>query len=129
MRSLFDRRKFARFDILLNIEFKPFKKEIPYYSSGLTNNFSLKGFCFESQDIDLESKEPLELRVKLPQDDTFVSVFGDIVWKRQLKGKCLAGIKLRETHEEAKAKILDCCSAMWLDKIRSDNTRIKVDFL
>jgi len=88
-----EKRRFARFDIPLILEFEPTKGN---YSQGLTRNFSYEGFSFESQDSDFAAKENLEFKLKFPQEGTFVSVLGDVVWKKQVKDKCLAGVRLRE---------------------------------
>lgn len=121
-----DRRKCLRFDIPLDVKFK--SKEVAGYSLGVTNNFSRKGFCFEMQKFDPKSKETIELKVRHPQEDTFISVTGDIVWRRQVEAKYLVGIKLREMHKEAKWEILDCCYNTWTDKMRRKNKKVKVAY-
>jgi hypothetical protein len=106
----YHKRKFMRFDIPLNIEFKP-TKEATEYSWGVTRNFSYEGLSLESENFDLKPKENLELRLKFPQSDMFVFLLGDVVWKRQSGRQCLAGIKLREIDKETKSEILEKISA------------------
>ncbi len=101
-----DKRQFTRFDIPLIIEFKPTKRASAY-SWGLTRNFSYDGFCFESLNSDFEAEENLEFKVKFPQSGTFVSVSGNVIWKRQVENKCLAGIRLEEMDERVKHEILE----------------------
>jgi len=102
-----------RFAIHLNMEWKP-TKEANEHLIGIVRNFSREGFSFASENFDLKPKETVELRLKHPQKNKFVSVSGDIVWKRQLKNRCLAGIKLRDMDNEAKSEILDYAYNRWV---------------
>lgn len=112
-----ERRKFIRFDVPLDMEFKPLKDRSEYLP-GITINFSREGFCFETESRDLRMNEVLELKVKLPNKDMFTPVVGEIVWKKQLKDKYLAGIQLEDMDKEAKSEILDHAYNIWLEKTR-----------
>jgi hypothetical protein len=112
-----DRRKFKRFDVSLGVEFKT-SKESDRYLVGITKNFSRNGLCFESEAIDLSSKEPLELKVELPHQDTYVSVSGKVAWKEQFEDRCWIGIELRDMNKEAKSQILDYAYDQWVEKKR-----------
>ena len=46
-----NRRNFFRFDVPMNLVFKPSRDEARF-SFGKTINYSRKGFCFESDDFD-----------------------------------------------------------------------------
>lgn len=105
-----EKRKFTRFDIPVIIQFKP-AKESSEYSWGLTKNLSCEGFSFEALNLDFEPEETLELKLKFPQRGTFISVLGDIVWKRQVSDKYWAGIKLKDMDKEAKSEFLEKISS------------------
>jgi len=110
-----ERRKFIRFEIPLNVIFKPANDNTPY-SPGITKNFSRYGCCIESKRTDLALSENLELQVKHPRKDILISAFANIVWKQQLgDDKCLLGVNLLEIDKEAKSEILDFAYDMWLE--------------
>ncbi len=102
-----NKRKFKRYDISLNVQFKP-SKVAKEYVNGIIRNFSFEGFTFVSQTFDFETKETIELEIMHPWKDKVVPVSGVIIWKRQADDLCLAGIKLKEMDEETKGEILDC---------------------
>lgn len=101
-----DKRQFKRFDIPLFIDFKPANGTLTY-SKGVTRNLSYDGFSFESASSDFKLKENLKFDVKFPQRRTVVSVFGNVIWKKQVENKWLAGIRLGETDEKAKLAIFE----------------------
>lgn len=113
-----DRRKFIRYDIPLDVEFRTFDTSAEY-SSGITTNFSRSGLCFTSSDISPKLREVIDLKVKLPMSDLFTSAVGDIVWKEESGDKCFYGIKLMVMDADAKGAILDNAYNRWLDKMRS----------
>ena len=115
-----ERRKFKRFNIPLNVEFKS-GRETREYSSGTIINFSRDGFCFESEDVDLKLEGSIELKVKHPYKDIFIPVTGDIVWNEHLETKYLAGIKVAEMDKEAKSEILEYAYDIWLEKKRKQD--------
>ncbi len=114
-----------RFDIPLKVKFKPPKKTREY-AVGITSNFSRKGFCFESQELDIEPNGITAFKVHHPQADVFVPVLGDIVWKKQVNTKFMVGVKLREMHSEAKCEILNCCYNTWVNKMQAENRNAKI---
>jgi len=113
-----DRRKFIRYDIPLDLEFKTFDNSSGY-SSGITTNFSRSGLCFISSDDTPKLREVIDLKLKLPMSDHYTSAVGDIVWKEALENKCLYGVKLMVMDAEAKGVILDTAYNRWLDTMRS----------
>ena len=112
-----ERRKFMRFDIPLNVEFKQ-STATSDYCSGTTINFSRHGFCFESDAPPLEKASDVELRVQVPGKEVFVPVTGHIVWTQTLNNKFLAGVQIRDMNREAKSDILEYCYDTWLDTVR-----------
>ncbi len=47
----------------------------------------------------------------------FVSVLGDIIWKRQVGDKCLMGVIIRDIENEIKDEILDYAYDRWIGEI------------
>jgi len=113
-----DRRKFIRFDIPLSVEFKP-SQELPVYLKGTTKNFSREGLGVVSENFVFEPNTTLELRLKLPTKEAYISILGNVIWKRQINDKWQAGLKFREIDKAAKGEILECAYNKWLDRLRS----------
>lgn len=112
-----ERRKFMRFDIPLNVEFKQPEETSGYYS-GTTINFSRHGFCFESEGPPLHAFSNVELRVQVPGKEIFVPITGYIVWAQHHKNSFMAGVKIRDMNREAKSDILEYCYDTWLETVR-----------
>jgi hypothetical protein len=112
-----ERRDFNRFDVSLDVSFKPLKGSGKYFT-GVTKNFSRKGLCFESQSFGLELNSPMELKVKLPDQDTFVPVMGKVAWKKHVADKYWVGIEVEEINMEAKTLILNHAYDIWVEKNR-----------
>jgi c-di-GMP-binding flagellar brake protein YcgR len=108
-----ERRKFIRFEIPLDVIFKP-SEEAPY-SAGIIRNFSRYGCCIESQCTASDGWDKMELQVKHPGKNILVSASGNIVWKRQLgNDKWLLGVDIIDMDKEAKSEILDFAYDIWL---------------
>jgi hypothetical protein len=123
MNMLSERRRFKRFDVSLGVAFKT-SKESDEYFTGVTKNFSRSGLCLESQTFDHALNSLMKLKVKLPDQDTFIPVLGNVAWKKQFGDKCWIGIELIEMNKEAKSQILDYAYALWVEeniKLRSTN--------
>ncbi len=88
------KRKFKRYDIPLHVKFRPTYGATDY-ASGITKNVSGDGFGLEARDFRFILYENLELMVHLPESETPVYLFGDILWKQQDGARCRAGIKFR----------------------------------
>ncbi len=113
-----NRRKFMRFDIPLDVEFKP-SIGIDTPSKGTTVNFSRSGLCFEAKELNYNLNDMMEIKVKLPKKDDYISVTGDIAWMNKISdSKCLAGLNFREIDSEAKNHILDHAYDAWLLDLR-----------
>jgi c-di-GMP-binding flagellar brake protein YcgR len=110
-----DRRRFRRFDIALEVAVIT-SKYIGELFAGRTINFSRSGLCFESSDIAPVLNDPVELKVKLPDQDNFATVTGNVAWKKQLDNKCLIGVEFREIDREDKIQILDFAYDSWVEK-------------
>lgn len=113
-----ERRKFMRFDVSLDVAFKVSKNAGEYFS-GITKNFSRSGLCFESLAVGFAMNAPVELELKLPYNDTYTPVSGNVAWKEQVKDTCLIGIEFTEINKEAKVQILDYAYDRWVEKNRN----------
>ena len=113
-----DRRKFIRYDIPLEVEFKTIDSVSDYFL-GITNNFSRSGLCFISNSKASQLRDAIDLRIKLPDSNRNISVLGDIVWKNEMEDKGMYGIKLMAMEAEAKSIILENAYNRWIDKMRS----------
>jgi hypothetical protein len=105
------KRKFKRFDLPLVVEFRP-TYGATEYSSGMTKNISYQGLGLESHNFSFILYENLELRLKSPQSDTFVYLLGNVVWKKQLGDKNLAGIEFRMTDEDIHNSMVEKISSL-----------------
>lgn len=103
-----ERREFARFDTSLEVAIKTSKYSEELFA-GEIRNVSLGGVCVETPDIEPAVKERMELRVKFPDLETFVSVSGNVAWNEHLDDKCLLGIELTEIDSEAKRQFSRMC--------------------
>ena len=113
-----DKRKFMRFDIPLDVQFKPSIDAVSL-STGTTVNFSRSGLCFEARELDYNLNDIMEIKVKLPKKDDYISVTGDIAWMDKISdSRCLAGIIFRDIDSEAKNHILDHAYDSWLLNLR-----------
>ena len=112
-----ERRKFIRFNVPLDVEFRPLE-DTADYSPGTTTNFSREGFCFETLDPHLKLNQILELNIKHPFNQSFVPAQGEIVWMEQAKDKRYAGVLLKEIDKAAKSEILDYAYDIWLEDIQ-----------
>jgi c-di-GMP-binding flagellar brake protein YcgR len=116
---LFEKRQADRFDILLNVKIQT-TQGTAEYQWGITRDFSCQGFSFESRYFKLVSREKLVLKIQHPKKNTFVSVISDVVWKKNMGGICLTGIKFREIDKYAKNEILE-----FVNKINKKQTKQK----
>jgi c-di-GMP-binding flagellar brake protein YcgR len=108
------RKESARISIPLHVEFKT-SKDSTDYSTGITNNISRNGMCFDTQRIEIGPRDTIELRLKMPLKERFYNILGEFVWKKQGKNKCRVGIRIRKMDKEIETEILDYASKIWDD--------------
>ncbi len=103
------KRKFRRFDMSPGVKFRPTYGAIEY-SAGTAKNLSCDGLGLDAHDFRFILYENLELIIDIPGSGDPVSLFGDIMWKRQDGKRCSAGVKFRmkdkNAQEEATGKII-----------------------
>lgn len=112
-----ENRKFIRFDIHLNLELSPNGPKGGHLV-GITRNFSRDGFSFVSEYFDYDASKTIEFKMEHPQSENYVSVLGNIVWRRQVRDRCLAGIRIVGMEEEVKSEILDYAYDRWIESMR-----------
>jgi hypothetical protein len=112
-----NRRNYFRFDVPMNLVFKPSQEEA-HYSFGKTINYSRKGFCFESVVFNIPPEKVIEFKLENPEDGTFINGMGEIIWEKRFNKINLVGIKLKDMYKESNWNILDYCYNIWIEKIR-----------
>ena len=115
-----ERRKFRRFSIPLDVQFKPVN-DMSDYSLGEIVNFSRTGFCLKSDSIPFNMDDTVEFIVKLPTKKTFAPILGEIKWTRNSNDQFTAGISIKKMNKGDKCDILDSCYDLWLESARSGN--------
>jgi len=93
------KRKFHRFDLPLNVKFRPTHGAVEY-AAAVTKNVSCEGLCLEARAFNFIQFENLEMNVQLPKSRDSVSLYGDVAWKKQVNGKSLVGIKLKMRNKD-----------------------------
>ncbi len=95
-----------RFAVPFNVKFRPTYGATDY-STGVTRDLCIEGFRLEAHDFRFIVYEHLELIVEFPGDKNPVSIFGDVVWKRQAGRRCLAGIKFGMKDNERQKQAIE----------------------
>lgn len=102
-----EKRASERADIYRVIQFKSLKATAGY-SFGISRNLSYEGLSFESQVVDIEPGEELELVIKDPHGGVDVSCRGSIIWKKESdKFKTFAGISFQNLNKIAGDNIMN----------------------
>lgn len=109
-------RKNVRFDVHLDIEIKLSKKGMDYIV-GVTKNFSRGGLCFVSEDFKCGSHKTLEFIIKHPRKHKSVIAPGDVIWKKQIRDRCEAGIAFIGMDKETKNEILKYVYEIWINEM------------
>ncbi len=115
---MFGRRNLMRLDVHLDMMLNPGTDISHNYIIGVTINFCREGFSFISENFKSTSKGPVEFRIKLPYKNKYTLISGDVVWKTQVRDRCLSGVKIRNLNEEVKREILDYSYSRWIEGVR-----------
>ena len=113
-----EKRSFKRFDIPLDVEFK-ISNSSDKFLTGKTINFSRTGLCLESNAIAPNIKDVTEIKIKLPEKETYTTAVCNVAWQKRVDDKFLMGIKLMAMDKEAKNEILQYAYDQWLIQMRS----------
>ncbi len=103
---LTSKRKFHRFDLPLNVMFRP-THGVVEYAAAVTKNISCEGLCLEADSFNFIRYENLELNIQLPKNKSSVSLSGDVAWKKQINGRSLVGIKLKMRNKDMLKKDME----------------------
>jgi hypothetical protein len=101
---LTSKRKFNRLDLPYSVRFKSTHGAVEYVT-GVTRNISCEGLCLEVKDFNFIKYENLELNIPLPKSKVSVSLYGGVVWKKQVRGISMAGIKLKMKNKDMQDEI------------------------
>lgn len=99
-------RKYRRFDVPLSVKFRP-AYGASEYATGEVKNISREGLGVEARNFNFFQYENLELHLKLPRSKTFVTLYGDVAWKKRAGKKSLIGIHLKSQESDAQNNIID----------------------
>ncbi len=101
----YGKRKSARFESHLDLELR-----LPggraNYIVGVTGNISRGGLSFISENINAKTGETLQFRIQDRQREKTVPARGEIIWKQQVRDRCLAGIKITGIDDQIKTEIV-----------------------
>lgn len=112
------KRNYIRFDVPLNLVFRPLGN-MSQYQFGKTVNVSRKGFCFESENFECLPEKGLELKLEIPGMETHISCMGKVIWHKKLSDQNRAGVELKLMFRESQWEMLDYCYNQWLAKRRN----------
>jgi len=101
-----EKRKFTRVDLPIIVEFNQARQGAEHFR-GLTRNFSCEGFSFEAMDFNYELNETLEVKLKFLRKGTFITVLGDVMWKKATQDRYMTGIKLKDMSSEIQKEFLE----------------------
>jgi len=100
------KRKFHRFDLPLNVKFRPTHGAVEY-TPAVIKNVSCEGVCLETKAFNFIQFENLELNIQLPKSKASVSLSGDVAWKKQINGTSIVGIKLKMRNKDMLKKDME----------------------
>ena len=110
-----NRRKFPRFNIVVDVEFRANGDSF----SGMTKNVSRDGISFILQSCSVDAGSPLQFQMQNPhQREDTIEACGDIAWKRQMADECHLGLRFKDINKVDKSDILDVAYDNWLSDIR-----------
>lgn len=101
-----DRRRSERFGSALEVRFRPTYGAKEYYPAKAVN-ISCDGMGLDADDFRFILYENLELVINAFGNGDQVSLFGDIVWKRQIGSRCLAGVQFRMKDRKKQTDAVD----------------------
>jgi hypothetical protein len=103
---IYGKRKYMRRDVHLDMELKSTTVRAGH-NIGVVKNLSCDGLCFRSMSARINPEGPIECEIKHPENDIFLSVLGDVVWKKDVTVGCEVGVKFRGIEKELKREVLN----------------------
>jgi hypothetical protein len=117
MKPVEERRRYPRFDALLNAEFKT-ARSVGDYAAGMVKDFSRNGCRIAAKGIDAACNTPVEIKLQMPGQECFVAIWGDVLWVRDIDGAAQAGIEFKSIDPSVKWEILEYAYDFWHQKQR-----------
>ena len=103
-----NRRKFPRFNIVVDVEFRANGDSF----FGMTKNVSRDGISFILQSCSVDAGTPLQFQMQNPhQREDTIEACGDIAWKRQMGDEWHLGLRYKFINKVDKSDILDVAYA------------------
>ncbi|UCD34165.1 MAG: PilZ domain-containing protein [Nitrospiraceae bacterium] len=114
---IYGTRQSMRFHLHLDIELRPVNMTTEYIA-GVTSNVSRDGLSFVSENFKSAPHEVLEIRIRHPRNASPVALTGDMVWKRAVRDRCLAGVRIRDMGIPEKKDILNIAFEAFRKKMK-----------
>lgn len=118
------KRKYKRIDMPVGVKFRP-TYGAREYTLGITMNLSCEGLGLDAPDFRFFVYENLKLIIDTPGNEDPVSLIGNVLWKRQIGKRCLAGIKFKIENEDLQrenmAKIMSSANVLMDDIYSTDD--------
>lgn len=106
------KRKCKRFPVDLTGEFKMVAGALDYAVCQI-KDFSRYGCRLIAQTINPCAEPAIELKLKMPNQEGFIAVWGDVIWSQETNGAWHAGIRFRDISASAKWDILEYAYEYW----------------
>jgi len=104
-----EKRKEPRIEKQLNVDFVFFhlgdKIEYDYNSSAASLDVSCNGIRLtDAQEADISTKNPIEMKITLPETGRAFEAIGHVKWKKEIDGKTNFGVEILTMAEWEKFK-------------------------
>jgi c-di-GMP-binding flagellar brake protein YcgR len=117
MKSVEERRRYPRFEAPLSAEFKT-ARSVGDYALGMVRDFSRNGCRLIAKGIDANRNTPVEIKLQMPDQDCFVSIWGDVLWVKDIEGSAQAGVEFKSIDPGVKWEVLEYAYDRWRQKQR-----------
>lgn len=115
-RRRMNKRKFLRFAVPLRIELSGENIR------GFTKDFSREGLKAVFNHFPFDASSHIKFKVQKPNEDVYIPVSGEVMWKKVAEKRCEVGIRLRNFPPGLKAKILEHGYHAWVKDKKSYRT-------
>ncbi|MBU0549399.1 MAG: PilZ domain-containing protein [Candidatus Omnitrophota bacterium] len=105
-----DKRQSMRFNAPLKLELEKGDNE---FIPGSLENFSRQGLEAVFNSFDFAPNSSVSLRVQEPNKDSYAALNAEVVWKKEVEGRWLVGMKLKEMSNWVKTEILEYGFNAW----------------
>ena len=108
-----NRREYMRFDIHLDIEVMR-SNAMGEHLLGVTRNFSNEGLSFISENFEVNDQDSVQVRIKHHRKSRFIELSGKIIWKKQVRDRCLAGMRIKNIEKNDHSALLGHAYNRWI---------------